>query len=128
MKVRVPAPATEPGKGATWQIPVLVQPIGDVRIESKLAFDAAEVNLNEALLIYGEGSWFMEKSAPVGTATSGLSTGYDLKKVISQATLSFNKDENEVEANLPVKLVLLHANITCGKTYPRSTITLSCSK
>lgn len=120
------APAA--GQSAVWEIPIVVQPITDLRIENAAKSIDPDVDLNEALLIYKDGSRFMQKSMPIGTATSRTGLGYFPAKQITGASLFFNKDENEAEANPPVKLVLPQAKVPYKGTYPGFTIDLSCSK
>lgn len=121
--------STEAGKGPVWRIPVVVQSITGLRIENVDTGHVPDVDLNEALLIYKDGSQFMQKSTPLGTATSRSGLGGSASpKVITQIPLYFNKDENEAEANPPVKLILPQTHIEYGGTFPGMTIDLTCTK
>lgn len=120
------APAA--GQSAVWEIPIVAQPIGDLRIENAARAIDPDVDLNEALLIYKDGSRFSQKTMPIGTATSRTGLGYFPAKQITGASLFFNKDENETEGNPPVKLILPQAHVPYKGTFPGFTIDLTCTK
>ena len=119
--------AEEPGKSAVWKIPIVAQPIQDLRIENAALATSTDVNLNEALLIYKDGSQFMQKTMPIGTATSRTGLGYFPAKSLTQGALYFN-NENEVEANPPVKLILPQATVAYKGTFPGITVDLTCTR
>lgn len=120
--------ATQAGQGPVWKIPLVVQSITNLRIESHSVWPDADVDLNEAVLIYKDGTRFMQKSTPMGTATSRTGLGYVPAKQVTQMYVYINKDENEAEANPPVKLILPQANVVYKGTFPGMTIDLTCTK
>jgi len=120
--------ADGPGASAVWRIPILAQPIQDLRIENDALAVRTDIDLNEALLIYKDGSRFMQKTMPIGTATSRAGLGYFPAKRLTQGSLYFNKDENETEANPPVKLILPQATVSFTGTFPGMTVDLTCTK
>lgn len=122
--------ATEAGHGPVWRVPLIVQSITDLRIENVgVSLATPDVDLNDVLLIYKDGSRFMQKSTPMGTATSSSGvSGYAPAKVVTPVSLYFNKDENESEANPPIKLILPQAHIMYGSTFPGMIIDLTCTK
>lgn len=122
--------STKEGRGPVWRIPLVVQSITNLRIENVGdSFATPDVDLNDVLLIYKDGSRFMQRSTPMGTVTSRSGeSGYAPAKVLTSVWLYFNKDENELEANPPVKLILPQAHIMYGSTFAGMTIDLTCTK